>query len=284
MKHKAVYSELLPIVTGYFIELSSDEALYQAFIDIQAQDSTLSFNQERVLTEAINDFKLSGVDLGGDDKATYKEISLRLSELSKDFTQHLIDANNSYELIITDKEAVKELPEADLKAATITKDGKCVYRFTLHMPSYIAYMTYGSDRQYREQLYKAYTTRAAQNGALIDEILRLREQKANLLGFDSYAQYSIAKKDAPSVEAVEQFLITMADKASILAKQELQALEEFAHCKLEAYDVAYFAEKLKKEQYHIDEEVYRQYFEKNSVVAYIFAFLERLFQVGYTVG
>ena len=135
-------------------------------------------------------------------KKRLEEISLQLSELSNQFSQNLLNATNAYELIIEDPQDVKGMPQHDIEAAKEEIDGKSVYKFTLQIPSYLAYMTYGPNREYRKELSKAYNTRAPQNAEVIDKILSLKQEKAKLLGFENYAQYALETRDAATQEDV----------------------------------------------------------------------------------
>jgi len=282
-----VYTELLPVITEYYTNLGQNENLYKAFKEIYENEKDfLNHAQKRVLELLILDFELSGVSLPEDKKKKIKEINLKLSDLQNQFAQNLLNATNEYELIIEDFEDVKELPETDLKAAEFEKDGKKVYRFTLHAPSYLAYMTYGNNRNLREELYKAYVTRAPENEDLLEEILRLRDEEAKLLGFKNYAELSLEKKMAPSPDKVLDFLYQLAEKTKPQGEREFEELQKFANengfeGKLEAFDVPYYSEKLKKEKFHLDEEEYKPYFEKNSVVEGLFKFLNKLFKVEF---
>ncbi|MCJ7764412.1 MAG: M3 family metallopeptidase, partial [Thiovulaceae bacterium] len=194
-----VYAEALPLLTDYSTEIGQNLAIYEAFKIIKEREyNLLNQEQRRVVDLNIQGFELSGAHLDHGAKSRLKAINLRKSELTNDFSQNLLNATNAYELLIEEEKDVKGLPQSDIDAAKIEKSGKTVYRFTLQMPSFIAYMTYGPNRSYREELYHAYTTRSPQNAAIIDELLALKMEMAQLLGFKSYAEYSIATKMAPS--------------------------------------------------------------------------------------
>jgi oligopeptidase A len=181
-------------------------------------------------------------------------------------------------MVLTDFEDVKELPEFELQQAK-TEDG---YRFTLQMPSYIAYMTYGSNREKREKLYRAYTTRSPENSEIIDKILKLKREKANLLGFETYADLSIATKMADKREDVLGFLESLSQKSKKQAEKELNEIVEFSGLNnLQSYDLAYYSEKFKKKFYDIDEEKYMPYFEQSRVVNGLFEFLSEIFGVEF---
>jgi oligopeptidase A len=159
-----------PLISKYESEISQNESIYISLKNIQSNEkSTLSNIQLKVLENEIRDFELSGCQLENNKKQRLEEIDLALGELSHKFSQNILEATNSFSLIIENFEDVKEIPKSDLELAKFEEDGKTKYKFTLQMPSYIAYMTYGTSREKREELYKAYTTRAPQNGEIIEK-------------------------------------------------------------------------------------------------------------------
>ncbi|WP_345977372.1 M3 family metallopeptidase [Sulfurimonas sp. HSL3-7] len=277
-----VYADALPLLTEYSTEIGQNLAIYEAFKIIKEREyPALNKEQRRVIDLNIQGFELSGAHLDHGPKERLKAINLRKSELTNDFSQNLLDATNAYELLIPDEKDVEGLPQSDIEAAKVEKEGKTFYRFTLQMPSYIAYMTYGPNREYREELYRAYTTRAPQNSAIIDELLALKMERAQLLGFKSFAEYSLATKMAPTTQSVIDFLEELAANAHQQGQEELKVLRGMSEEPLESFDTAYYSEILKKEQYDIDAETYRPYFEQNSVVEGMFVFLHRLFGVSF---
>ena len=278
---QSAYESSLPMISRYHTKLSQNRELYEAFLKIDSKDLA----QKEVIRQEIRDFKLSGVDLPENEKKRLEEINLRLSELNNRFSQNLLDATNAYELIIDDPKDVQGLPESDLELAKTQKDGKSVWRFTLQIPSYMAYMTYGPNRKLREELYKAYVTRAPENQEVIDEILRLRDEKAKLLGFDHFSELSLASKMAPNDDAVVGFLNELADAALPYAKREIEKLEALAKEdgleKVESFDVAYYSEKLKKVELDFDDEVTRPYFEQSRVLQGLLDFVSELFSITF---
>jgi oligopeptidase A len=285
-----VYSECLPLISQYDSEIGQMEELYSAFIDIQDKlNSSLSDIQKKVIQNEIRDFKLTGCGLSDSDKQSLTDIQLKLSELSKEFSQNLLNATNEFEMIIEDFEDVKEIPKSDLELAKFEdeEDKTTKYKFTLQMPSYIAYMTYGSNRELREKLYRAYTSRAPQNGKLIDELLKLKLQKARLLGFENYAELSLATKSAKSTDDVMEFLEKLASYGKLNAKREIEELQQFAKDEyeidheLQSYDIGYYSEKMRKKLHNIDSEFYRPYFEKRSVINGLWGILDRLFDIEF---
>jgi len=282
-----VYEECIPLISVYSSQLSSNENIYSAFKDIQYKyNSTLNNQQQKVLENEIRDFKLGGCGLSDEDKKTLEDINLSLSKLSKEFSQNLLDATNSYSMICEDLQEVKDIPKSDLETAKFTDDdGKIKYKFTLQMPSYIAYMTYGTSREKREELYKAYNTRAPQNGKLIEEILKLKDQEAKLLGFENYSQLSLATKMASKEDDVINFLYDLAKYSKDKAKDEIEEVKKLAKedgvVDFRNSDLTYYSHKLKEAKYDIDEEYYRPYFEKTSVLNGLFDFLNKIFNIEF---
>ncbi len=282
-----VYEDCLPLISDYETEISQNDNIYRSLKDIQDKDYTsLNDIQKKVLENEIRDFKLSGCHLDKKNKKKLKELNLKLSELSHKFSQNLLNATNSFEMIIDDYEDVKEIPKSDLELAKFEENGKIKYKFTLQMPSYIAYITYGTNREKREEIYKAYCTRAPENGKIIEKILSLKDEKVKILGFKNYASYSLATKMAKNETEVVTFLEELAKKGKNRAVEELDEIKEFAKKDdiedLKSYDLSYYSEKLKKEKYDLDEEYYRPFFEQNSVLNGFFNFLYEVFNIKFT--
>jgi len=282
-----VYEECLVLVSKYESEINQNENIYLSLKDIQYKEkSILNVIQNKVLENEIKNFELSGCNLKNKKKKRLKTIDLLLGKLSHKFSQNLLKATNSFELIIENFEDVKEIPKSDLELAKFEENGKIKYKFTLQIPSYLAYMTYGTNRNKREELYKAYVTRAKKNGKLIEKILALKYKKAKILGFENYAQYSLATKMAKNENKVINFLTELGNKAKSRAIKEYKELEELAlsdrTIDFKPSDINYYSEKLKKAQYDLDEEYYRAYFEQNSVLKGFFYFLEQMFEVKFT--
>ncbi|MFX4266037.1 M3 family metallopeptidase [Aliarcobacter butzleri] len=282
-----VYEECLPIISKYETEISQNENIYLSLKDIQSnKKSILNDIQNKVLENEIRDFELSGCNLENNKKKRLEEINLKLSELSHKFSQNLLNATNAFEMIITDFEDVKEIPQSDLELAKFEEDGITKYKFTLQMPSYLAYITYGTNRERREEIYKAYCTKAPENGKIIEQILALKDEKVKILGFENYAQYSLATKMAKTEDDVISFLEELGNKAKKKAKEELEEIKEIALkdgiTDFRSSDMAYYSEKLKKAQYDLDEEYYRPYFEQQSVLNGFFDFLHQMFNIKFT--
>ena len=281
-KTQEIYAESLPIITEYSTKLSQNIDIYKAYKEIQANEkSSLNYEQNRVLELNVLHFELSGAHLDDKTKERLQEINIKKSELSNNFSQNLLDATNAYSYIIDDEKDVEGLPQSDIESAKFEEDGKTKYKFTLQMPSYIAYMTYGKNAKIREELYKAYVTRSPENAQIIDELLLLKNEMSKLLGYDNYAAYSIATKMANKEEEVIGFLQKLSHNSKAQAKEELKEVQSLASEPLQSFDSAYYSEILKKEKYDLDEEVYRPYFEEKSVVKGMFEFLTKLFGITF---
>jgi oligopeptidase A len=281
-KTQKAYEESLPLLSKFSSEMAQNVELFGKIEQISTEDE----EQKRIVKNEIRDFILSGINLPEDKKERLEKINLRLSELSNSFSQNLLDATNDFELIIEDSKDVEGMPQTDIEAAKEHIDGKIVYKFTLQMPSYLAYMTYGPNREYREELSKAYATRAPQNAKVIDEILALKSEKAKLLGFNSYAQYALETRDAKREDDVINFLNNLADAALPQAKNELEELKKFAErtdgiTDLAGYDVAYYSERLKKEKFDFDETMTKPYFEQERVLSGLLEIVSELFDVTF---
>lgn len=271
------YTKSLPIITEYATKLSQNIDIYNAYKEIYKNEPNLTIAQKRVLELNILNFELSGAHLDDETKKRLQEINIKKSELSNDFSQNLLDATNEYEYIIENEADVEGLPSSDLQNAKFDDNGVSKYRFTLQMPSYIAYMTYGKNEKIREELYRAYVTRAPQNEKIIDELLLLRDEMSRLLGFKNYASYSLASKMAKDEDSVISFLEKLLNDSKHQAKEEIQEVQKLCDRELQSFDTAYYSEILKKKMYEVDEEEYRPYFEQKNVLSGMFDFLNAMF-------
>ena len=275
------YEASLPLLSKFSSEMAQNTALFEKIEQIKTEDE----EAKKVVENEIRDFVLSGVKLPEEKKKRLEEISMELSTLSNSFSQNLLDATNAYELIIDDEKDVAGMPASDIEAAKTERNGKTVYRFTLQIPSYLAYMTYGPNREYRKALSKAYSTRAPENAEVIDRILALKQEKAALLGFKNYAEYALQTRDAQSEQEVLGFLDTLAEAALPQAKKELEELQDFAKesdgITLETHDVAYYSEKLKKAKFDFDDTMTKPYFEQDRVLRGLLDIVSELFGVTF---
>ncbi len=276
------YEESLPLLSKFSSEIAQNEALFKKIEQIKADDE----EAKMVVTHEVRDFVLSGAKLPKEKKKRMEEISLKLSELSNNFSQNLLNATNAFELIMTDEKDVEGMPQSDIDAAKEEVEDKTVYKFTLQIPSYLAYMTYGPNREHRKTISKAYSTRAPENAEVIDQMLALKQEKAKMLGFDNYAEYALETRDASTQEEVLGFLNDLADAALPEAKNELAELKDFAQRTdgiddLQGYDVAYYSEKLKKEKFDFDDTMTKPYFEQEKVLNGMLDIVSELFSVTF---
>ncbi len=277
-KTQEVYTKSLPIITEYSTKLSQNIEIYKVYKEIQINEKeSLNYEQKRVLSLNIEHFELSGAHLDSVTKKRLEEINIRKSELTNNFSQNLLNATNDYKYIITDEIDVNGLPSSEIENAKFEEEGVTKYKFTLQMPSYIAYMTYGKNENIREELYKAYVSRAPENAKIIEELLALKDEMSKLLGFKNYVEYSLSSKMAKNEDEVLDFLQNLLKNSRTQAQKELSELQKSAPKELQSFDTAFYSEQLKKAQYDIDEEEYRPYFEQKSVVNGMFNFLNKLF-------
>ncbi len=275
------YEDSLPLLSKFGSEMAQNVELFKKIEQIKAE----SEEAKTVVKHDIRDFVLSGVNLPTKEKKRMEEISLKLSELSNNFSQNLLDATNAFELIMENDKDIEGMPQTDIDAAKEEVDGKIVYKFTLQIPSYLAYMTYGPNREHRKTISKAYATRAPKNAEVIDQILALKNEKSKLLGFTSYAHYALETRDAEKEEDVIIFLNDLADAALPQAKNELAELKAFAKkdgiSDLAGYDVGYYSEKLKKEKFDFDDTMTKPYFEQSKVLKGLLDIVSELFAVTF---
>ncbi|OIO69766.1 MAG: oligopeptidase A [Zetaproteobacteria bacterium CG1_02_53_45] len=290
---RPIYQQGVAKMTEWSSELAQNEALYAAIRKVADRDDFPMLSQERrqVIEHALRDFKLSGAELEGDAKARFKAIQMKLSELTTAFGQHVLDATQAFELHITDEADVAGLPESILASAAqramqAEKEGG--WLITLDAPSYVPFMQFAEKRQLREKMYREYVTRASSgeldNTPVIVDILALRAEAASLLGFEHYAASSLATKMAGDVDEVTGFLRELAAKSRPIAEQEFAELQTFAAAELElddlqAWDVAYAAERLRLKTYAISQEELKPYFPEKSVVNGMFGLVERLYGI-----
>ena len=276
------YEKSLPLLSKFSSQIAQNEELFQKIKKIK----TDNIEAQKVLENDIKSFVLAGAELPIEQKKELEAINIKLSELGNNFSQNLLDATNEFEMLIENEKDVEGIPETDLALAKTEIDGKTVYKFTLQVPSYLAYMTYGPNRARREEMARAYASRAPKNAEVIDELMELRQKKAKLLGFGSYSEYSLATKDAPSTDAVISFLEELAAQALSQAIVELDELKAYARkvdniFSLQSFDVAYYSEKLKKEKFNFDESMTKPYFEKSKVLRGMLDVVSELFSVEF---
>jgi len=289
------YNENLAKLSEYWTELGQNKGLFNAFQRVAEQSQGLDAAQKKALEHNLRDFRLSGIDLPEQDQQRFAEIQKRLSELTTKFSENVLDATQGWEKHITDAAELAGMPEMSLAAAKQAAEAKGLegYLITLEFPSYFPVITHCDNRELRREVYEAYATRASDQGPtagqwdntdVMTEILALRKEKAALLGFDSYAHYSLATKMAETPEQVLQFLYDLADKSVAVARQEFSELSEYAQQtfgaeSVEAWDVSYYSEKLKQARYAISQEMLRPYFPFPKVLSGMFDIAARLFDI-----
>jgi len=292
---REAHDACLPLLSEYQTKVGQNQALFLAYqrLHNSSEFATLSTAQQKVITNALRDFRLSGIDLQDDDKQRYGEITKRLSQLTSTFSNNVMDATLGWQKEITDEALLIGLPESAKAAAKAAAESKSLtgYLFTLDFPSYLPVMMYSENRELRREVYEAFCTRASDvgpnagkwdNSAIMDEIIALRHELAELLGFAHFAEKSLATKMAETPAQVIEFLTDLADKSVSQAEVELAEIQAFAKGNfmaqtLEAWDLTYYAEKLKQAKYTISDEELRPYFPEDRVVKGMFEVVKRLF-------
>ena len=291
---REAYNENLAKLTDFYADLGQDERLYAKFRALRnsTQFETLTASQKKIVENELRDFRLGGAELPAEQKARFKEIQEALSKLSSKFEENVLDNTNDFALYIDDASTLKGIPEDVLQAASeaANADNKAGYKFTLHFPSYLPVLQYAENRDLRETLYRAYATRASElskpewdNSPIIAQILKLKQEVAHLLGFDNYAELSIATKMADSASHVKKFLHDLTVKAKPYAVKDMAELTAYARKlgihDMQAWDVAYVSEKLREDKYAFSDLEVKQYFPENKVLAGLFKVVETIFGV-----
>lgn len=289
------FQSCLPLLSAYEAAIAHNERLYRAIKSIDSR--LLDKTQKKIIEDTLRDFELSGVALSAEDKKRFEAIQTRLSELSSQFENNILDAENSFKLHVTQASRLQGLPEhALLTAEEAAREEKMDgWVLTLQFPSYVAVMTYAEERKLREEMYFAYVTRASDQGPdagkfdnspLMNEILRLRHEKARLLGFANYAELSLATKMAESSQQVMDFLLDLSNRAYRQGEREFRDLEKFAaeHFGIkpvQPWDIAYLSEKKRQHLYAFSQEDLRPYFPQEKVFAGMFAIVKQLYGIQF---
>lgn len=292
---REAYNKCLPILSDYSTEMGQNQDLYKAYKHIaeSSEFSALSEAQQKIINNALRDFRLSGIELDENKQKRFKEIAKELSELTTKFEEHLLDATQDWKKHITDESKLRGLPESAIGLAKQAAEREKLdgWLFTLEFPSYLPVMQYADDSSLREEMYIAYNTRASEQGPgagkydnseLMLSILAFRKEKAQLLGYESYAHYSLATKMADTPEEVLSFLTDLAEKSKRVAQKELNDLNAFAEetdgvTELNVWDVPYYSEKLRQHKFDISQEALRPYFSVPVVLKGLFSVLESLY-------
>ncbi|WP_429162816.1 oligopeptidase A [Aeromonas media] len=292
---RAAHDACLPLLSEFQTYVGQHEGLYQAYLALSESDDflLLSGAQRKEIQNTLRDFRLSGIGLPAEAQQRYGEIQSRLSELASRFSNNVLDATQGWSKLVTDEAELAGLPASAQAAARQMAElkGKEGWLFTLDIPSYLPVMMYADNRALRAELYEAFTTRASDQGpnagkwdnsAIMSELLTLRRELAQLLGFANYAELSLATKMADKTEQVVSFLTDLAAKSLPQGKAELEEIRSFAaeqhgQSELAAWDLAYYAEKLKQHKFSISDEQLRPYFPASKVVKGLFEVVKRVF-------
>lgn len=297
---REAHDACLPLLSEYGTWVGQHEGLFKLYQTLSESDefANLDMAQQKMITNTLRDFTLSGIALDAQKKTEYGKIQARLSELSSTFSNQVLDATMAFKKHITDEKLLAGLPDSAKAAAAqlASQNDLAGWLFTLDIPSYLPIMSYADNRELREEMYRAYVTRASEMGpyggdfdntAIIEETLSLRTKIANLLGFEHYAQRSIATKMAESTDQVQSFLHDLARQSKPQAQADLAevnafAAEHYGRTELQAWDIGYYSEKLKQEKYAISDEQLRPYFPETHVVPGLFEVVSRLYGLKIT--
>jgi oligopeptidase A len=300
---REAFNANLPRVTQFFTELSQHEGLFARYKAFAAQPAfaQLSAPRRRTVENALRDFRLGGAELKSPARERFAEIQDRHAALSQRFSENVLDATNAFALFVEDEARLDGLHADAVEAAreAAQADGREGWKFTLQFPSYLPVMQYANDRGLREQMYRAYSTRASagavapedegkrnalDNAPVIDELLALRQEEAGLLGYRNYAEVSLVPKMADSPEQVIGFLRDLAARARPFAERDLRELREFAAAELgmselQPWDLAWASERLKEARYSFSDQQVKQYFQLPRVLDGLFGLIGRMFSV-----
>lgn len=292
---RQAYNACLPKLSDYATEMGQNHDLFLAYQSIHNKHyAELNSAQQKVIDNALRDFTLSGVALEGEQKQRYQHIQQQLSRLTTKFEENVLDATNSWTYHTTDEAELVGLPDYAMASAKHQAEQLDLsgWVLTLHIPCYIAVMTYADNRALRERLYQAYVTRASElsdegkydNTETMHEILALRVELAKLLGFEKYTELSLATKMAKSPHEVFEFLNHLITKVKPMAEKEFAALQQFAKAEynitnVASWDIAYLSEKLKQQRFNFSENQVREYFPQQHVIKTLFDFIEKLYGI-----
>jgi oligopeptidase A len=287
---RAAFNAVQPKASAFYSSIPLNEGLWKAIQNYAGTEEgrSLQGTYRRFLKKTIDSFKRHGADLDAAGKARMKEIDVALAEATTKFAEHVLDATNAWELIVTEESQLQGLPPSAVAMARAGAEAKGVagWRFTLQGPSYVAVMTYLDDAKVREQVWRAFNTRAAagqfDNRELMVRILELRREKARLLGFRDFSDLVLDDRMAHTGERAQNFLRDLREKTEKRFREENQELEAFAGKKLEPWDIGYWAEKQRAALYDFDEEALRPYFPLDRVVAGMFEIFGRILGIQVT--
>ena len=296
---REAYNEMLPEVSRFYAELGQNLKLFDKYKALRKSGpfSALTVEQRKIVDNEVRDFRLSGAELPEDQKPRFQAIMEELSQLSAKFSENLLDATNAFAEVITDEAQLAGLPDDAREAAKTAaeKAGREGWRFSLQAPSYGPVMQYADNRDLRARMYRAYATRAAEfddgsskpewdNTPVMQRMLELRQEEAKMLGFNNFAEVSLAPKMADTPAQVLAFLRELAAKAKPFAAKDIAELRAFAKDELgiadfQPWDAAYVSEKLLQKRYAFSEQEVKQYFIEPKVLGGLFKVIESLFNV-----
>ena len=291
------YNNCLPLLSEYATEVSQNHALYTGYCSIAESSDFAGFSQaqQKTITDALLHFRLGGVELEGEDRKRYQQIQMQLSELQSRFENNLLDSTQAWQYLTEDEADLAGLPGYAVAMLRQLAEQKELpgYRLTLDMPCYLAVITYADNRPLRQAIYEAYVTRASDQGItdkiwdnapIMQDIVAKRQEKAKLLGFSNYSEYSLQSKMASSVEQVLEFLQDLAARSHQAAIDEVQERQAYAESlgfegELQAWDWAYYSEKLKQHRYQVSDEDLKPYFSDKRVIDGLFEIVARLYGI-----
>jgi oligopeptidase A len=288
---RSAYNACLPLLTAWHTDLAQNENLYRAYEDIlRAEGESLNVGQRKLLENALRDFRLAGVALPPERKQRFKDVMEQLATLQSKFDENVLDATNAWSKHVTDEADVRGLPSSIVERArnAAIAHEQPGWLFALDAPNYQAILMHAEHEPLRREFYSAWSTRASDqsslgnrwdNSDLMQQILALRHELANIVGFANYAEYSLATKMASSVVEVREFLEQLATRSRPVAQREYDELVALAGRPLNAWDVAFYAERLKQKRFDLSEEALRPYFPLPRVLAGMFSVAERLYGV-----
>ncbi|PLK58495.1 oligopeptidase A [Candidatus Palibaumannia cicadellinicola] len=294
---RAAYEQSLPMLSEYSTWVGQHKGLYNAYCNLRNSDDyhQLSIAQKKAVDNTLRSFELSGINLTAENQQRYGDIVARLSKLESTYSNNVLDSTTGWSKLITDEHALSGIPESTLTAARAHAEAHAQsgWLLTLNFPSYLSVLTYCDNSTLREELYRAYNTRASDqgpnagkwdNGPLMSEILALRHELAQILGFNSYAEKSLVTKMAREPQQVLDFLNDLAKRARRQGEQELAQLRIFAkmhfdHDTLEPWDIAYYGEKQKESLFSINDEQLRPYFPEQQVLSGMFEVVKRIYGI-----
>ena len=297
---REIYSKFLPEIINLSNKFGQSKIIYNSLVKLK-ETNDFDGIKNRILDKEILEMEHRGISLNINNQKDFNVISGKLGKLSTNFSNNVLDATNSWYLILNDKSQIDGVPERVLELMSISaheylkKEGeadakKGPWKLSLDIPTYTAFMTYANDRNLREKLYKAFVSRASHgeknNSHIIEEILSLRTKQAKLLGYESWAELSLSTKMAKEIKNVEKLLEELRKPAFKTAKNELDSLNKFSKDngfpnseKLQSWDISYWSELLRKEKLNLDQESLRPWFPLNDVLKGLFKLSEKLFEI-----